>query len=132
MWFYRYPYIFSRTYFSQPIHYRLSQSPDPVRSAAEREDHVFDEFLVAANTIDADAEKFHFRLQFTPGIAQVTGLIVHPGASSLWVKIQNQCRTCKVVELKLLATTLDASDCGCSEIGRWITNLKFHSHVRLG
>ena len=42
----------------------------------------FDEFLVASNTIDADAEKFHFRLQFTPGIAQVTGLIVHAGASS--------------------------------------------------
>ena len=34
----------------------------------------FDEFLVTFNAIGADAEKLHFRLKFTPGIAQVAGL----------------------------------------------------------
>ena len=51
----------------------------------------FDEFLVAFNAIGADAEKFHFRLKFTPGIAQVTGLGRAPRGIVLWVKIQNYC-----------------------------------------
>ena len=50
-----------------------------------------DEFFVAFNAIGADAEKFHFRLKFTPGIAQVTGLGCAPRGIVLWVKIQNYC-----------------------------------------
>ena len=34
----------------------------------------FNEFLVTFNAIAADAEKLDFRLEFTPGIAQLTGL----------------------------------------------------------
>jgi hypothetical protein len=46
-----------------------------IRVAQQREGKTvfFDEFLVTFNAIAADAEKLDFSLEFTPGIAQVTG-----------------------------------------------------------
>jgi hypothetical protein len=40
----------------------------PIRVAQQRKRKAmfFDEFLVTFNAIDADPEKFHFRLKFTP------------------------------------------------------------------
>ena len=56
---------------------------------------LFDEFLVTLHAIDAHAEKFHFGLEFTPGIAQVTGLNRAPRGVVLRVKIQNQVEPAK-------------------------------------
>ena len=50
----------------------------------------FNEFLVTFNAIAADAEKLDFRLEFTPGIAQLTGLGRAPWSTVLRIKIQNQ------------------------------------------
>lgn len=60
-----------------------------IRVAQQRkgETMFLDEFLVASNPIYTDAEKFHVRLQFTPGIAQVTGLDCAPRRIVLGVKI---------------------------------------------
>jgi len=51
---------------------------------------LFDELLVTFNAISADAEKFHFRLEFTPGIAQITGLLCASRGIVLRVKLQNK------------------------------------------
>ena len=50
----------------------------------------FDEILVTFNAIAADAEKLHFGLEFTPGVAQLTGLGRAPWGIVLRIKIQNQ------------------------------------------
>jgi hypothetical protein len=42
----------------------------------------FDEFLVTFNAIAADAEKLHFRLEFTPGSRNSQAWAVHPGVPS--------------------------------------------------
>ena len=56
----------------------------------KRKTMFFDEFLVTFDAIAADAEKLHFRLEFTPGIAQLTGLGRAPWGTVLRIEIQNQ------------------------------------------
>ena len=46
-----------------------------------------DEFQMTLRAVDTDAEKLHFGLEFTPGIAQVAGLDRAPGSIILRLKI---------------------------------------------
>ena len=91
-----------------------------------------DEILVTLNAIDADAEELHFGLEFTPGIAQVTGLGCATRGIVLRVKIQNQRGICEIGQLHLVATAVNASDRGRFKIRGRITNFKFCRHDRAG
>ncbi len=80
---------------------------------------------MAFSAIDTHAEKLRFGLQFAPGVAQFTSLGGTAWGAVLRIEIKDQCRTGKIRQLHLLATTINATDCRSLEVGSGIANLKF-------
>ena len=77
------PYVFFPVHaFLGPNLIRLDDFVIRVAQQWKGETMFFDEFLVTFNAIAADAEKLHFRLEFTQESRNSQAWAVHPGVPS--------------------------------------------------